>query len=172
MSQNKPPTVCNMPSKHDEPRLTWRRFIRWSLLMKKTMFCILRVSLRNGLSPTLTKVPPRDLHSARTVVAQEELDVLVYPDLGMDSLTYFMSFARLAPVQVNTYTRRSLGYVSELRRCVVGTGSRRRRGHPRVETRRCTKGWLPHEGSCPSKYDINSAEREDICATAYRIGVG
>lgn len=36
-------------------------------------------------------------------VAREELDVLVYPDLGMDSLTYFMSFARLAPVQVNAY---------------------------------------------------------------------
>lgn len=33
-------------------------------------------------------------------VAREELDVLVYPDLGMESLTYFMAYARLAPVQV------------------------------------------------------------------------
>lgn len=49
---------------------------------------------------------PRDLDLARRVVAQEELDVLVYPDLGMEPLTYFMAFARLAPVQVLAYTRR------------------------------------------------------------------
>ncbi|CAM9713019.1 unnamed protein product, partial [Hapterophycus canaliculatus] len=42
---------------------------------------------------------PRDLHLARMAVAREELDVLVYPDLGMEALTYFMAFARLAPVQ-------------------------------------------------------------------------
>lgn len=33
-------------------------------------------------------------------MAWEKLDVLVYPDLGMEPLTYFMAFARLAPVQV------------------------------------------------------------------------
>ena len=33
-------------------------------------------------------------------MAHEKLDVLVYPDIGMGSLTYFMSFSRLAPVQV------------------------------------------------------------------------
>lgn len=43
---------------------------------------------------------------ARRAVAQEELDVLVYPDLGMEPLTYFMAFARLAPVQVRANTRR------------------------------------------------------------------
>lgn len=48
----------------------------------------------------MTQAPLGDLHLARMVVAHEELDVLVYPDIGMDSLTYFMSFARLAPVQV------------------------------------------------------------------------
>ncbi|CAN0554262.1 unnamed protein product, partial [Ectocarpus sp. 12 AP-2014] len=42
---------------------------------------------------------PRDLHSARRAVSQEKLDVLVYPDLGMEPLTYFLAFARLAPVQ-------------------------------------------------------------------------
>lgn len=39
---------------------------------------------------------------AREVVAGEKLDVLVYPDIGMEVLTYYMAFARLAPVQVPT----------------------------------------------------------------------
>lgn len=33
-------------------------------------------------------------------MAEQQLDVLVYPDLGMEPLTFFMAFARLAPVQV------------------------------------------------------------------------
>ena len=35
-----------------------------------------------------------------TTIAADELDVLVYPEVGMDNLLYFLSFARLAPVQV------------------------------------------------------------------------
>jgi protein O-GlcNAc transferase len=42
---------------------------------------------------------PLDLFEARKMVAREELDVLFYPDIGMGSLTYFLAFARLAPVQ-------------------------------------------------------------------------
>ncbi|CAM9775636.1 unnamed protein product, partial [Laminaria digitata] len=42
---------------------------------------------------------PRELGEARRAVAQEELDILVYPDVGMEPLTYLMAFARLAPVQ-------------------------------------------------------------------------
>jgi len=33
------------------------------------------------------------------IIAEEELDILFYPDIGMDPYTYFLSFARLAPVQ-------------------------------------------------------------------------
>ena len=40
-----------------------------------------------------------DLRTARQQIAAEELDVLFYPDIGMGSLTYFLGFARLAPVQ-------------------------------------------------------------------------
>lgn len=29
--------------------------------------------------------------------------MLVYPDIGMEVLTYYMAFARLAPVQVSIY---------------------------------------------------------------------
>ncbi|TMW63213.1 hypothetical protein Poli38472_002154 [Pythium oligandrum] len=42
---------------------------------------------------------PRDLGVARSEVRKEELDVLIYPELGMDKTTYFLSFERLAPIQ-------------------------------------------------------------------------
>ncbi|MBI3513239.1 MAG: tetratricopeptide repeat protein [Proteobacteria bacterium] len=42
---------------------------------------------------------PVDLAAARGRIAERALDVLVYPDIGMSPLTYFLAFARLAPVQ-------------------------------------------------------------------------
>jgi predicted O-linked N-acetylglucosamine transferase (SPINDLY family) len=42
---------------------------------------------------------PRHLEAARRQLAALELDVLYYADIGMDPLTYFLAFARLAPVQ-------------------------------------------------------------------------
>lgn len=42
---------------------------------------------------------PLDLTQAREIVARLKLDVLHYPDLGMDPLGYFLAFARLARVQ-------------------------------------------------------------------------
>jgi protein O-GlcNAc transferase len=42
---------------------------------------------------------PLDLAAARQRIAECALDVLVYPDIGMSPLTYFLAFARLAPVQ-------------------------------------------------------------------------
>jgi predicted O-linked N-acetylglucosamine transferase (SPINDLY family) len=42
---------------------------------------------------------PLDLAAARQRIAEQALDVLVYPDIGMSPLTYFLAFARLAPVQ-------------------------------------------------------------------------
>ncbi len=42
---------------------------------------------------------PHDLPAARARIAAAALDVLVYPDIGMEPLTYFLAFARLAPVQ-------------------------------------------------------------------------
>ena len=46
---------------------------------------------------------PRNLARARETVAAEELDLLLYADIGMDALTYFLAFARLAPVQCVTW---------------------------------------------------------------------
>lgn len=40
-----------------------------------------------------------DFEKARQQIADCELDILIYTDLGMDHFTYFLAFARLAPVQ-------------------------------------------------------------------------
>ncbi len=42
---------------------------------------------------------PYNLYAARDLIAAERLDILFYPDLGMSPLTYYLAFARLAPVQ-------------------------------------------------------------------------
>jgi len=48
-------------------------------------------------------VLPADLAAARQVVANQELDVLVFTDIGMEPFTYFLAFSRLAPVQCVTW---------------------------------------------------------------------
>ena len=44
-----------------------------------------------------------DLAAARDIVAERELDVLFYTDIGMDPFTYYMAFSRLAPVQCTSW---------------------------------------------------------------------
>lgn len=46
---------------------------------------------------------PSEFSPARQALARARLDVLLYPDIGMDPLTYFLAFARLAPVQCTTW---------------------------------------------------------------------
>jgi predicted O-linked N-acetylglucosamine transferase (SPINDLY family) len=41
----------------------------------------------------------RNLEKDRALIAEQELDCLLYLDIGMDPYTYFLSFSRLAPVQ-------------------------------------------------------------------------
>jgi protein O-GlcNAc transferase len=43
------------------------------------------------------------LAEARAQVAAAKLDLLFYTDIGMDPLTYFLAFSRLAPVQCTTF---------------------------------------------------------------------
>jgi len=43
------------------------------------------------------------LQPPREQIARHRLDVLLYPDIGMDYVTYFLAFARLAPVQCATW---------------------------------------------------------------------
>ena len=42
---------------------------------------------------------PTELTSARKKIASHSLDILFYLDIGMEPLTYFLAFSRLAPVQ-------------------------------------------------------------------------
>lgn len=46
---------------------------------------------------------PRSLPGAREIIAAEEFDLLLYADIGIEALTYFLAFARLAPVQCVTW---------------------------------------------------------------------
>ncbi|MCA1909578.1 MAG: tetratricopeptide repeat protein [Magnetospirillum sp.] len=46
---------------------------------------------------------PSVLPLARAMLAEAKLDVLLYPDIGMEPLTYFLAHARLAPVQITTW---------------------------------------------------------------------
>ncbi len=39
------------------------------------------------------------LEAAQTLIASFEQDILYYPDIGMEPVSYFLAFARLAPVQ-------------------------------------------------------------------------
>ncbi|MDP6352961.1 MAG: tetratricopeptide repeat protein [Alphaproteobacteria bacterium] len=52
-----------------------------------------------GQAPFYT-VLPRDLAACRAALADAALDVLFYPDIGMDAATYYLAFARLAPIQM------------------------------------------------------------------------
>src|SRR5262249_52558125 len=49
-----------------------------------------------------TLISRADLAGARKSIAAARLDVLFYPEIGMDPATYFLAFARLAPVQCTT----------------------------------------------------------------------
>lgn len=44
-------------------------------------------------------VLPVHLQACQQQIAQRQLDVLVHTDVGMDPLTYYLAFARLAPIQ-------------------------------------------------------------------------
>jgi predicted O-linked N-acetylglucosamine transferase (SPINDLY family) len=46
---------------------------------------------------------PAKLSAARKVVARQALDILLYLDIGMDPLTYFLAFSRLAAIQCTTW---------------------------------------------------------------------
>lgn len=46
---------------------------------------------------------PVRLNNQQQAVAAEQLDVLFYPDIGMASSTYFLAYARLAPVQLTSW---------------------------------------------------------------------
>lgn len=56
-----------------------------------------------GRAPEHVVPLPFDLERAREIVAQQRLDILYFTDIGMTPLTYFLAFARLAPLQCLTF---------------------------------------------------------------------
>jgi len=48
-------------------------------------------------------VMPNRWEPARRAIAEQAMDILYYPDVGMDPLTYYLAFARLAPVQCTSW---------------------------------------------------------------------
>jgi predicted O-linked N-acetylglucosamine transferase (SPINDLY family) len=46
---------------------------------------------------------PADLDAARNAIAAAELDCLYFTDMGMEPLSYFLAFSRLAPIQCATW---------------------------------------------------------------------
>lgn len=46
---------------------------------------------------------PDHLNRARRMIAEQALDILFFLDVGMEALTYFLAFSRLAPVQCTTW---------------------------------------------------------------------
>jgi predicted O-linked N-acetylglucosamine transferase (SPINDLY family) len=42
---------------------------------------------------------PRDLFQCQEIIARENLDILFYPEIGMDPFIYFLAFSRLARIQ-------------------------------------------------------------------------
>lgn len=46
---------------------------------------------------------PYHLGEAQNQIAARELDILFYPDIGMTTMSYFLAFARLAPLQCVTW---------------------------------------------------------------------
>lgn len=57
---------------------------------------------------------PDGLQTARERIAHEALDALVYLDIGMEPLSYFLSFSRLAPVQCVTWGHPTTSGVANL----------------------------------------------------------
>ncbi len=80
-------------------------------------------------------VLPLDLAAARRRIAEDRLDILYFQDIGMDPITYFLAYARLATLQ-----------------CV-------RHGHPDTTGLRNMDWWISCEGFEPEGAEAHYSER-------------
>jgi len=67
--------------------------------------CSIRDEFRDRIdgSADAAVVLPGDLAGKRSMIEDLRLDVLFYPDIGMESETYLLAFSRLAPVQATAW---------------------------------------------------------------------
>lgn len=54
-------------------------------------------------SNLIVKMDEKDLVSNRKQIAEQQFDIIVYPEIGMCQQTRFIAFSRLAPIQINTW---------------------------------------------------------------------
>ena len=52
-------------------------------------------------------------------IRHADLDILIYPEIGIDPVTYYLSFARLAPVQAVWYGHPDTTGVSTIQQSAV-----------------------------------------------------
>ena len=57
---------------------------------------------------------PEDLQAVRRAIEDARLDVLFFADIGMDALTYFLAFWRLAPLQLTTWGHSSTSGIDSI----------------------------------------------------------
>jgi predicted O-linked N-acetylglucosamine transferase (SPINDLY family) len=58
-----------------------------------------QISTAINAKATYHTVLPTDLQAARHLISSRQPDILLYPDIGMEPMTYYLAFARLAKVQ-------------------------------------------------------------------------
>lgn len=68
------------------------------------LYTIMNSSHLAGYASKYTELPMKDTMKAsielwREIITNDRLDILIYPDIGMIPMTYYLSFSRLAPVQ-------------------------------------------------------------------------
>src|SRR6185369_14554451 len=93
--------VSNFYSKHTVGYLTWGLA---SLLDRQRFDLVLfrtPAAAQDGETARFSKAAPlidlpANLPAARAQIAEAQLDILHYPEIGMDHFSYFMAFARLA----------------------------------------------------------------------------
>jgi glycosyltransferase involved in cell wall biosynthesis len=78
------------------------RCCRYGVFQGTDSGCLARDTVLAQILSTVraTVFLPPDVSAAAEAVRAADLDVLVFPELGMDPVSYFLSFSRLVPVQV------------------------------------------------------------------------
>lgn len=92
-------------------------------------------------------IVPNNLEGARRLIAELELDILFYQDIGMDYFTYYLAFSRLAPAQC------------------VSFGHPETTGIPNLDYYVSTEAWEP-EGA-EDHYTERLACLQDVASVAY-----
>jgi len=90
---------------------------------------------------------PRDIEQAHQLVANLNLDILFYQDIGMDAFTWMLSFARLAPVQCTSF------------------GHPMTSGVPTIDYYISTEDWEPEDGD--AHYTEQLVRLKGVSSVAY-----